>query len=91
MLCESLWTGFRSLPTFVRNYSLLDSHNLSLSKIAPQTGHTLRPATGTTVAAEWPEIGTFTFPSHSLATLCPAASEVLLLIWEGQPAKLTGA
>jgi hypothetical protein len=26
-----------------------------------------------------------TFPSHSLATLWCAASDVLLLIWEGQP------
>ena len=32
-----------------------------------------------------PDIENLTFPSRSSATLCSAASEVLLLIWEGQP------
>jgi hypothetical protein len=30
-------------------------------------------------------VGNFTSPSHSLARLCSAVSEVPLLIWEGQP------
>ncbi len=36
-------TRCNSPTIFIRNYSVVESHNRSLSKSAPQTGHTLQP------------------------------------------------
>ena len=54
MLANGGGQGSKTAPAIrLETYSLVESHNRSLVKIAPQTGHTVSAATSTTVAAEW--------------------------------------
>jgi hypothetical protein len=44
--CEFLRTRFKRLPHLIHTYSVLDSHNISLSKTAPDTAYSSVPQQG---------------------------------------------